>query len=86
MIAADISSKSTTRLEASTVDPNCVRSPNFIMVQIRLTTSAAANSKTWWWAGSAKSPTKKLKFNDRARIIKNAKTTFSKFMQLFLID
>lgn len=45
--AAAMSSKSTTRLDANTVDPNCVLSPNFITVHIRLTTNAANNSYAW---------------------------------------
>lgn len=44
VIAAAMSSRSTTKLDARTVEPNCVRSPNFITVQIKLTTNAANNS------------------------------------------
>ena len=46
VIAAAMSNKSTTKLEASTVDPKCVLSPNFITVQIKLTINAANNSYT----------------------------------------
>ena len=80
VIAAAISRRSTTKLEASTVDPKCVRSPNFMTVQIKLTINAANNSHTWWWSGLDNSPIKKLKFKERANIIKNANITFSKFM------
>src|SRR4051794_16151365 len=79
---AAISCRSATRLVARCTAPIWVRSPNLSTVAIRLTTTAANSSYSLCSCGSAMSPMKKPKFNVAARVTKNPKTTFSRFIRL----
>jgi hypothetical protein len=68
-----------TRLVARCVAPIWVRSPNLMISVIRLMTTAMNSSAGWWKSARSISPRKNPKFRVQARIVKKAKTTFSRF-------